>query len=101
MTDEFHEQWAEVNDGIGLFDDVVDPPAWRPDELAFEVHCPPGVLDRKIAALLADRSQTAPLVALFGADRYRRWWATESFVDATRVLDGAPDARPAADFVRI
>ena len=95
LTDEFHETWDETNRSVGLFEEVGDPPAWRRDQLSFEVRLPADVLDRKVAALLAHRSQTQPLVDHVGLDRYRRWWATESFVDAARVLDGVPTRKAA------
>ena len=89
LTDEFHETWGATNRSTGLFDDTDDVPSWPCDELAFEIRLPDDVLDRKVDALLAQRSQTQSLVDRVGLDRYRRWWATESFVDAARVLDGA------------
>ena len=39
------------------------------------------LLDRKFSAIRAHATQSAALVHSLGKDRYRRWWATESYVD--------------------
>jgi hypothetical protein len=49
------------------------------------------LLDRKFAALRAHTSQTTGLIPQLGRERYRQWWSTESFVDASRRY-----SRPAA-----
>ena len=50
-----------------------------PADLALRIELPSAVLDRKLAALRAHRSQTAELEAHLGGDRYRRWVAVEGF----------------------
>ena len=45
--------------------------------------CAGPLLDRKYAALVAHRSQTAALIARVGEGRYRDWWRTEAFVAAS------------------
>jgi hypothetical protein len=37
-------------------------------------------LDRKVAAMLAQHSQTARLVDAVGPAAFRRWWAEEAFL---------------------
>jgi hypothetical protein len=39
-------------------------------------------LDRKLAALQAHTSQTAPLIDAVGLDRYRRYVSTECLIDS-------------------
>jgi LmbE family N-acetylglucosaminyl deacetylase len=85
----FHERWGPTNDAIGLFPPDADPPCTDVAEAAAVVHCGGSLLDAKIAALSAHRSQTAPLVEAVGADTYREWWSVEAFVDASRVLAGS------------
>ena len=50
------------------------------------MHCEGELLERKFAALAAHRTQTSGLIELLGPERYRQWWSTESFVNATRRL---------------
>jgi hypothetical protein len=56
------------------------------------VQCDEDLLDRKLVALRAHASQSAQLVAEFGTERYRRWWATEAFIDAARDYQQQRDA---------
>ena len=84
VTPEFHQQWASVNDDVGFWFEGTTPPSDESSDLAFAVHCDDALLDRKVVALQAHASQTLPLIRQVGAERYRRWWATESFVDASR-----------------
>ena len=51
------------------------------DELAVLLHLDGALLDRKIAALLAQESQTAGLVAAVGLPRFRAWVATEALAE--------------------
>jgi LmbE family N-acetylglucosaminyl deacetylase len=85
----FHEQWGGLNDEVGLFADLDRPPCTTDEETALIVHCEGWILDAKMAALRAHRSQTAPLIAHAGEETYRRWWSTEAFVDASSVLVGS------------
>lgn len=87
VTPEFHRTWGAVNDEIGLWFEGSTPPSDASSDLAFAVQCDGELLDRKFAALSAHRTQTTGLIKLLGPTRYRKWWATESFVDASRRLD--------------
>ena len=51
-------------------------------ELAAHIRSTDDLLVLKHRALRAHASQTRPLEDLVGADVYRRWWASESFVAA-------------------
>lgn len=84
VTPEFHQEWAAVNSEVGFWFEGARPPSDSSSELAFAVHCDPKLLDRKFAALRAHTSQTTGLINHLGPERYRRWWSTESFVDASR-----------------
>jgi LmbE family N-acetylglucosaminyl deacetylase len=75
----FHADWHELNERIGLFGDH-PAPYTAPERAALVIECDPDLLDRKVGALGAHASQTAPLVEQLGADTYRRWWSTEAFV---------------------
>jgi LmbE family N-acetylglucosaminyl deacetylase len=81
LTPRFHARWGDLNDEVGLWEGG-DPPSTPSEELVTELHLGGRVLDRKVAALRAHRSQTAGLEALVGADRFREWWSVESFREA-------------------
>lgn len=87
LSTEFHERWGPLNDEVGLWFEGSAPPATPTSELVAQVHCTDDLLTRKNRALQAHASQTRPLETLVGAEVYRDWWATESFVAAS------PDAR--------
>ncbi len=91
LTPEFHREWGELNGEIGLWFTGSEPPTDAAEDLALALRCTGDVLDRKFAALAAHRSQTAELITTVGAERYRRWWSTEYFIDA-RTADRAGKA---------
>jgi LmbE family N-acetylglucosaminyl deacetylase len=93
LTPDFHARWAAVNAAAGLWMPGATPPCDPVEDLAFAVHCDEELLDRKLVALRAHASQSANLVAEVGTERYRRWWATEAFVD---VRESEVAVRPAA-----
>ncbi len=75
----FHTQWHALNERIGLFGDH-PAPYTTPERAALVIECDAELLDRKLEALHAHASQTAPLAEHVGAEVYRRWWSTEAFV---------------------
>jgi LmbE family N-acetylglucosaminyl deacetylase len=85
LTPRFHAEWADVNAAAGLWMPGAHPRSTPTDRLAFAVDCEDDLLDRKLVALRAHASQTAPLIEQLGVERYRRWWATESFASAPAV----------------
>jgi len=87
VTPEFHRTWGSVNEEIGFWFEGSTPPSDPPSDLAYDVHCDGEMLERKFAALSAHRTQTAGLIDLLGPQRYRQWWARESFVHADQRLD--------------
>ncbi len=96
LTPEFHRRWGSVTAATGFWMPGATPPACPAAELAFAVHCDENVLDRKLVALRAHASQTSHLVNQLGAERYRRWWASESFADAAARTNVDRDDVPAA-----
>lgn len=87
FTPEFHRTWGEINTQVGLWFDGAEPPSDPSEQLAEQLHCEGELLDRKFAAMAAHTSQTSGLINLVGAEQYRQWWSTESFVDARVRLD--------------
>jgi LmbE family N-acetylglucosaminyl deacetylase len=81
-TPQWHAQWRGVNEQVGLWFAGSTPPSTPADELVAEVRCTGELLDVKQRALRAHASQTAGLERLLGADRFRDWFAVESFVAA-------------------
>jgi LmbE family N-acetylglucosaminyl deacetylase len=60
-----------------------EPSATAVDEMAVQLALDGELLDRKVAALSAQPSQTAGLMTDMGLAEFRRWVSTESFLDAT------------------
>jgi LmbE family N-acetylglucosaminyl deacetylase len=83
VTPEFHARWGAVNERIGLWMSGAGPVTPQP-ELAVQATFAGAALDRKLAAVLAHRSQTAGLAAELGPADFKQWWATESYVAARR-----------------
>ena len=77
-TPEFHREFAEVNEAIGLWNEQPEPPC-TPEHECESLTLDAALLDRKIAALRAHGSQTRPLIEMMGPDLYRAWVRTESF----------------------
>jgi LmbE family N-acetylglucosaminyl deacetylase len=69
-----------LDEDYGVFE-LGRPRACADDELAVLLPLDDGILDRKIAALLAQESQTAGLVAAVGLPRFRAWVATEALAE--------------------
>jgi LmbE family N-acetylglucosaminyl deacetylase len=86
VTPEFHLEWGSLNDEIGMWMDDGPRPCTPRAALAVELDCAGELLERKLAALRAHDSQTAPLIAALGADTYRAWCAAEWFVDVADVV---------------
>jgi LmbE family N-acetylglucosaminyl deacetylase len=80
LTPEFHQEWGELNERVGLWTDV--PPVTPTGDLAAAVRLSGSLLTRKHRALRAHASQTKALEDMVGPARYRQWWSTESFVAA-------------------
>jgi LmbE family N-acetylglucosaminyl deacetylase len=85
LTREWLDRWGELAEDTGVW--MTGPPEPAADP-AYVGVLSGEVLDRKIAALVAHRSQTAGLIALVGAERYRAWWSTETFVAARTARAG-------------
>jgi LmbE family N-acetylglucosaminyl deacetylase len=83
LTPEFHATWGEVNRNLGVWMDGAQGPCTPVDQLALTIELDDDLRVRKEAALRAQRSQTAPLIAALGDDAYRRWWSTEWFVEVS------------------
>ena len=78
----------ELDEEYGVFE-LGRPRVCADAELAFQLRLTGAALDRKVAALLRQVSQTGGLVAAVGPERFGAWVATESFaVPATPVEGG-------------
>jgi LmbE family N-acetylglucosaminyl deacetylase len=82
LTPEFHRDWGELNERVGLWMDDDAPPVTHAAELSASVRLTGSLLTRKHRALRAHASQTRGLENLVGSARYRSWWSAESFVAA-------------------
>lgn len=76
-TAELLEPFAEVN---AVVYEWAPPPCVDPQEVVLDVRLEGPLLDRKVAALRAQASQTAGLESWMGADTYRAWVAAEVWV---------------------
>lgn len=81
-TASFEDRWGHVNAQFEVYFARKTPPRTPDDEVALGLTLTGDVLDRKVAALRAHASQTAAMVAALGADTFRAWWSTETFVHA-------------------
>lgn len=77
-TEAWCERFDPLHRTIGVFPPGL-PARFPADRVAFEVVLPDDLLDRKVAALMAQASQVAPLVEALGADAFRTWVGTECF----------------------
>lgn len=91
-TERFAREHADLHDRFDVFLDPELPVRTPEVDLALVVEPDDEVLDQKLAALRAQASQTATLVDAFGEDRYRSWFARETFTDGAAL----PLRRPRA-----
>ena len=75
------ESYGAALEPLGAFQWGV-PREVEPTEAAHHVDIDGADLDRKFAALMAQTSQTRPIVDLLGTEWYRTWIAAETFVEA-------------------
>ena len=88
-----HRPDAELDEDYGVFE-LGRPRVCADDELAVLLPLDDALLDRKVAALLAQESQTAGLVAAVGLPRFRAWVATEAFAEPAGKRVGPRGALP-------
>jgi len=94
LTPEFHRRWSSLNERAGVWMDPRRVPSTPADEVVAAVRLSGAQLRRKVAALAAQPSQTAGLIALVGEHTYGQWWGTEWFrapgaTETARVLHPA------------
>jgi LmbE family N-acetylglucosaminyl deacetylase len=75
---------AELDSDFGVFE-LGEPRLLEPDMLALRHVLDPDTLRRKVAALLAQESQTAVLIEAVGLERYTAWVAVEGFAEPAPV----------------
>jgi len=83
LTESFHRQWGALSAAAGVWMPGAVPPSVPDSAAALHVLVTGARADRKLAALQAHASQTEGLRAQVGEQAFRRWWATESFVEVT------------------
>jgi LmbE family N-acetylglucosaminyl deacetylase len=82
VTTDWAARHRALNEQIGAFEPGL-PRAVGLGAVAVQLTLDERLLDRKVAALRAHRSQTTGLEQAMGPATYRRWWATESFVEVS------------------
>jgi LmbE family N-acetylglucosaminyl deacetylase len=92
LTEEWLDRWGGLCADTGVW--MTGPPEPAADP-AYASRLTGRLLDAKIAALVAHRSQTAGLIGLVGEERYRAWWSTETFVAARTDRAGLHDEEAA------
>jgi LmbE family N-acetylglucosaminyl deacetylase len=81
VSDRHARRWADFHRDADVYLDGY-PVTVPLDELALDLVLDGEVLDRKVAALREQRTQTDGIVAIMGLRRYRKWVDEETFVDA-------------------
>lgn len=90
------EDFADLHDRFDVFQPGYPVPVAR-ETLALHLELPDELLDVKVAALRAQRSQTAPLIEAVGLRSWREWIRAESFTDVTATPAAEPGGHtPAA-----
>ncbi|MDP9021955.1 MAG: PIG-L family deacetylase [Actinomycetota bacterium] len=87
------ERFAELHDQVELFwpgHPIVTPT----ERIALHLELPDALLDRKVAALRRQASQTVPLIEAFGLDRWREWIRTETFAHLSNDRNDTPTRPP-------
>jgi LmbE family N-acetylglucosaminyl deacetylase len=84
-TAEHADRWQPLHDRLRVYLAPGLPLRRTPDQLALELRLDTELVERKVAALQAQTSQTAHLIQQLGTDRFRAWVAVESFVAAETV----------------
>lgn len=77
-TAAFVDEHAELHAELGVFEPGFPRPA-APDEVVLTLSLDDALLDRKLAALRCQATQTAPVLDAMGVDAFRTWWRTETF----------------------
>lgn len=83
---EFLAEFDDVHERFDVFF-AGRPTISRRDSMAVHMDLSGSLLDRKYAALAAQSSQTAGLIAAMGERRFRQWIAVESFAAARARVD--------------
>lgn len=77
-TEAFVDEYADVHEELGVFEPGFPRPTAAQD-VAWALTLDVALLDRKLAALRCQATQTAPVVEAMGEDAFRVWWRTETF----------------------
>ena len=77
-TADFADEFADLHHDIAVFGDDL-PLRTAASDVAVTVSLGGDLLDRKLAALRAQATQTAALMDMVGQDRFRCWWRNETF----------------------
>lgn len=83
-TEKFLNEFADVHRDFDVFFAGM-PSVTEPKDLAVNLALETELLNRKVAALAAQSSQTTGLISTMGLDRFTQWVAQEHFAEA-RVL---------------
>lgn len=79
VTEAHHATFHDIDERLGVYADG-QPNVVTPEQVAFELVLGPDLLEAKLAALRAHRSQTTPVFDLIGQQRMSEWVAIETFV---------------------
>jgi LmbE family N-acetylglucosaminyl deacetylase len=82
------ERFTPLYERLGMSMDGTSPPVTATRDLAVDIRLSGSALDRKLVALRAMATQTAPTVAAFGIEDYAAWVAQEAFVLSTQAVPG-------------
>jgi LmbE family N-acetylglucosaminyl deacetylase len=89
-------RFADLHQRFDVFPDPGYPRPVDPAEVSVRVRLRGLALDRKVAALAAQATQTGPVIAAFGDEAYRQWVAEELFVEISTTNPYKPTLQGAA-----
>lgn len=77
----YAEQMEELDNRFSIFF-AGGPPETPQDQMAVSFELDPDLRDRKVVALRAQATQTAPIIQQIGVEAFGQWMSTEHFVAA-------------------
>lgn len=96
LDTEYCVRFSALHDELSVFMGPGGPESWPIEDLALRIELSGRWLDRKVAALRCQATQTAPIEAAIGEDLFREWVAVESFAELRPTIASGNSAAPSS-----